>query len=74
MVIFSLSPLRARKSDNYLDSDSWKSNNFKERAIKRKQKTDTKKGLRVKTLQEAIKKSPIYIYRNIGQMNDWMAP
>ena len=35
--------LRARKSDNYRYRDSWKSNNFRERAIKEKQKTDTKK-------------------------------
>jgi hypothetical protein len=32
MVIFALLPLRARKSDN-----------FRERAIKKKQRTDTKK-------------------------------
>ena len=43
MVIFSLSPLRARKSDNYCYRDSLKSDNFRERAIKKKQKTDTKK-------------------------------
>ena len=37
-TLFSLSSLRARKSDNYRDSD-----NFRERAIKNKQRTDTKK-------------------------------
>ena len=43
MVIFSLSPLRARKSDNYRYCDSWKSDNFRKRAIKKKQITDTQK-------------------------------
>ena len=43
MVIFSQSPLRARKSDNYRYRDSWKSDNFRKRAIKKKQRTDTKK-------------------------------
>ena len=44
MVIFSLSPLRARKSDNYLYRDNWKSDNFREREpSKKKQRTDTKK-------------------------------
>ena len=43
MVILWLSPLRARKSDNYRYRDSWKSDNFRERAIKKKQRTDTNK-------------------------------
>ena len=30
------------------------------------------RGLRVKTLQE--EKKVQYCYRNIGKMNDWMAP
>ena len=34
-VIFLLSPLRARKDDNYRYRDSWKSINFRERAIKK---------------------------------------
>jgi hypothetical protein len=39
-----LSPLRARKSDNYGNRDLSKRYNFKERAIKKKkQRTDTKK-------------------------------
>jgi hypothetical protein len=41
MIIFSLSPLRARKSNNY--RDSWKSNNFRKEAIKKKQGIDNKK-------------------------------
>ena len=35
-VIFLLSPLRARKSENY--RNSWKSNNFRERALKKEAK------------------------------------
>jgi hypothetical protein len=43
-VIFSLSPLRARKSDNYCYRNSWKSENFREREpSKKKHRTDTKK-------------------------------
>ena len=56
-MIFSLSPLRARKSDNY--SDSWKSDNFRERYIKKKQRTDTKRsqrGLRAITLERDTSK------------------
>ena len=30
-----LSPLRARKSNNYRDSDSWKSDNFRKEAIRK---------------------------------------
>ena len=37
-VIFLLSPLRARKCDNYRYCDSWKSDNFRERAIKKEAK------------------------------------
>ena len=37
-VIFSLSPLRARKSDIYCYCNNWKSNNFRERAIKKRSK------------------------------------
>ena len=58
---FLLSPLRARKRDNYCYRDSWKSNNFRERAIKKEAKNWYKKrmqkGLRVITLQGAIEKS-----------------
>ena len=54
MVISSLSPLRARKS-----------NNFRERAIKKTSKDLIQKrmqrGLRVITLQGAIEKSPILL-------------
>ena len=59
-------PLRARKSDNYRYRDSWKSDNFRERAIKKEAKNfiqkRMQKGLRVITLQGAIEK-----------MNNWMA-
>ena len=74
--MFSLSPLRARKSDNYRYRDSWKSDNFK-RDTKKKQSTDTKRmqrGLRVLTLQEAIKKMSNIIIAILEKMNDWMAP
>ena len=37
-VILSLSPLRARKSDIYRYCDKWKSDNFRERAIKKQVK------------------------------------
>ena len=48
---------RARKSDNYRFRDSWKSDNFGERAIKKEliQKR-MQRGLRVITLQGAIEK------------------
>ena len=64
MVILSLSPLKARKSDNYRYRDSWKNDNFRKEANKKKQRTDTKKmqrGLRVITLQGAIEKSSILL-------------
>jgi hypothetical protein len=54
-VIFLLLPLRASKSDNY--RDSWKSDNFRERAIKKSKELIPKRlqrGLRVITLQGAI--------------------
>ena len=38
IVIFMLSPLRARKSNKYCYCDSWKSNNFRKQAIKKKAK------------------------------------
>ena len=63
-IIFSLSPLRARKSDNYCYRDSWKSDNFRERAIKKRKELIPKRmqrGLRVITLQGAIEKSPILL-------------
>ena len=45
-AIFSLSPLRARKSDNY----RWKSDNIRERGpSKKKQRTDTKKDAKRKS-------------------------
>ena len=50
-------------SDNYRYRDSWKSDNFKERAIKKRSKELIQKrmqrGLRKITLQGAIEKSPI---------------
>ena len=43
-----LSPLRARKSDNYHYRNSWKSNNFRERdPSKKKQRTDKKDAKRI---------------------------
>ena len=68
-----LSPLRAKKSDNYLVG---RAITLEREPSKKKQITDTKKAakrLRVITLQEAIEKSPILLC-NIGKMNDWMAP
>ena len=62
MVIFSLSVLRARKSNNYRYRDSWKSDNFREKATKKSKELMQKRmqrGLRVITLQGAIEKSPI---------------
>ena len=60
MVISSLSPLRARKSDNYRYCDSWNSDNLKKEAIKKRSKELIQKrmqrGLRVITLQVAIEK------------------
>ena len=35
--------LRARKSANYCYCDGWKSDNFREQAIQKKQRTDNKK-------------------------------
>ena len=58
-VIFSLSLLRARKSELYRHRDSWKGDNFRERAIKAK----SSKELIPKRMQR----------RNIGNLNDWMA-
>ena len=72
-IIFSLSPLRARKSDNYLCRDSWKIDNFRERAFKKEAKNGYQKGLRVITLEKAIKKSPILLSQ-YWKMNDWMSP
>ena len=59
-VIFSLSPLWAKKSDNYRYRNSWKNNNFRERAIKKKQRYDIKKDAkRIKS--DNFKKSPILL-------------
>ena len=61
-VIFSLSPIRARKS-----------NNFKERAIKKSKELIPKRmlrGLRVITLQGAIEKSPILLSHY--WKNEWL--
>ena len=44
-----------------LNSDSWKSNNFRESAIKKEAKNWYQKGLRVITLQGEIEKSPILL-------------
>ena len=58
MVILSLSPLKARKSDNYRYCDSWKSD------IYRRRNKGKKLGrLRAITLLGAIKKK--YSYRKI---------
>ena len=68
-----LSPLRARKSDNYRYHDSWKSGNFRKEAIK-KQITNTKKDTkRIKSDNFTRSNRVQYCYRNIGKMNDWMA-
>ena len=60
-----LSPLRARKSDNYRYRDSWKSDNFTQReTLKKNQRTDfetMQRGFRVITLQGAIEKSQILL-------------
>ena len=73
-VIFSLPPLRARKSDNYRYRDSLKSDNFRERTIKKTSKELIQKrmqrGLRVITLQGAIKKSPILLSQY--WKNEWL--
>ena len=68
MVIFSLSPLRVKKRDNYGYRDSCKSGNFGKRAIKNKEKKikelipkRMQRGSRVITLQGAIEKSPIFL-------------
>ena len=70
MVIFLLSPLRARKSDNYRYRNSWKSNNFRERESPKKSKELIQKRmqreLRVITLQGAIEKNPILRNFNDG--------
>ena len=60
-VIFSLSPLRARKGDDYRYRDSWKRDNFRERARKELIQKRMQRGLRVITLQGAIEKSPILL-------------
>jgi hypothetical protein len=38
MVILLLSPLRARKNENYRYRESWKSDNFRMEAIKKRSK------------------------------------
>ena len=68
-VIFSLSPLRSRKSNNYRYRNSWKSEE-RERAIKIEAKNWYQKGLRVITLQEAIKKSQILLSQY--WKNEWL--
>ena len=60
MVIFSLSPLRARKNDNYRYRDSWERESHQERSKELIPKR-MQKGLRVITLQGAIEKSPILL-------------
>ena len=42
-LLFSLSPFKIEKDDNYRYRDSWKSDNFRERAIKKEAKNCTKK-------------------------------
>ena len=59
MIISSLSPLRARKSDNY--RDSWNNENFNEKNHKKNKKTDRTNEARAITLQGAIEKSPILL-------------
>ena len=74
MVILSLSPLKARKSDNYRYSDSWKSDNFWKEAIKKEAKNwyqkGYEKGLRVIPLQGEIEKSPILLAQY--WKNEWL--
>ena len=61
-VIYSLSPLRARKSDKYRYRNSWKSDNFRKEAIKKELiPKRMQRGLRVITLQGAIEKSPLLL-------------
>ena len=65
MVIFPLSPLKAKKSDNYRYRDSWitLAITLEREPSKKKQRTDTSKqrGLRVITLQGAKDKSSILL-------------
>ena len=56
----SLSPLRARKSDNYRYRDSWKSDNFRE-SHKKKEKKLIPKRIKVIILQGAIENSTILL-------------
>ena len=64
-VILSLSPLRAKKTNNYRYCDSWKSDNFRKEANKKKQRTDTKKD--AKRI-----KSDNFTRGNREKLNDWM--
>ena len=72
-----LSPLTVRKSNNYRYRNSWKSNNFTEKAIKKRskeliqkrtQRTDTKKDAKNYmieiTLQGVIEKNSILLLQN----------
>ena len=56
--------------DNYCYSNSWKSDNFKKRAIKKEAKNWYQKGLRVITLQGAIEKSSILLSQY--WKNEWL--
>ena len=68
MVILSLLPLRARKSDEYRYHDSWKSDNFRKEALKKRSKELILK-------MDAIRiKSDNFTRDNIGKINDRMAP
>ena len=72
-IYLLLSPLRARKSDNYSYRDSWKSNNFRKEAIKKSKELIPKRmqrWLRVITLQGVIEKSPILLSQY--WKNEWL--
>ena len=73
----TLSPLRARKSDNYRYRDSLKSDKFRKEAIKKKQRTDTKKNAkRIKsdTFTRGIREKSNIAIAKLEKNNDWMAP
>ena len=78
LLIFSLLPLRAMKSDIYSYRNSWESDNFRKRAIKKEAKNcyqkRMQKGLRVKTLQGEIDKNQILLSKYWKKMIGSMAP
>jgi hypothetical protein len=60
-VIFLLFPLRARKSDSYLYSDSWKSDNFREGGHQKRSKELIPKGIKSDNFKRSNKKNPILL-------------